>query len=743
MRTIRNNTARKPFTRMTITSYFMSGCVAALWMALAPLAYAKSIEASPDKDMEEVVATGRYLYSDQVKALKTPTPIIDVPQSLSITTAEQIIEQGFDSIGDVVLYTPGLNQSQGEGHRDAVVFRGVRSTADFFIDGVRDDVQYYRSFYNLEQVEVLRGPNALLFGRGGTGGLLNRVTKKGELGRNFAGYKTSVDTFGAFDVSGDLNYAINDTVSVRLNANYESLNNHRDFFDGDRFAINPTLRWEATPSTTVDLSYEYVDNERFIDRGIPSAAPDGTTSTASGLRTPVEALSDITFGDEDLNTATLQAHILRANISHQFTDSIKGNFTAAYADYDKLYQNLFPVGFNAANPDFDGIATVDLDGYVDTTERQNLTLSGNFVGEFETANIGHTIIAGLEYLDTKNDNDRFNTFFDSSQDDVETFAADHPINILNGVGVNAAGVTTTNDFSVDVNDDDDADLNVFSAFIQDEISVTDWLDIIVGARFDSFDFTVENTLAALDDPDRTLSSTDTEISPRFGVILKPKENISLYGSFSESFIPQSGEQFAEISSAEAAITPDVAQNLEAGIKWDILPALSFTAAIFEIETTAGIPTGDSDNQVIESLVRVQGLEASVSGNVTDHFNVTAGVSFLNGDIIEGGDKVDSEPRELPGFTASAWGKYDFTDRFGLGLGVTHQDDSFADGNNTTVLPSFTRVDAAAYYDVNEDFRLQVNVENLTDTEYFPNAHTDDQITVGAPINAKFTISGRF
>ena len=92
---------------------------------------------------------------------------------------------------------------------------------------------------------------------------------------------------------------------------------------------------------------------------------------------------------------------------------------------------------------------------------------------------------------------------------------------------------------------------------------------------------------------------------------------------------------------------------------------------------------------------------------------------------------------------SAWGKYDFTDRFGLGLGVTHQDDSFADGNNTTVLPSFTRVDAAAYYDVNEDFRLQVNVENLTDTEYFPNAHTDDQITVGAPINAKFTISGRF
>jgi len=529
---------------------------------------------------------------------------------------------------------------------------------------VRDDVQYYRSLYNLEQVEVLRGPNALLFGRGGTGGLINRVTKKGVLGEDFTGYKSSIDTFGGFDIAGDVNYAVNETVSVRLNAYYESLNNHRDFFDGDRFGINPTLRWEATPDTTVDLSYEYVDNERFIDRGIPSAAPDGTTSTVSGLRRPVEALADITFGDEELNTATLQAHILRASISHQFSDNLKGNFTAAYGDYDKLYQNLFPVGFNAANEEFGGIATVDLDGYVDTTQRQSLNLSGNLVGEFETGAIGHTLISGLEYIDTSNN--------------------------------------TTNSFAVDVNDDDDADLSVFSAFIQDEIAVTDWLDIVVGVRFDSFDFTVENTLAALDDPDRVLSRTDEEISPRFGVILKPKENISIYGSYSESFI-----------------------------------------AVFQIETTDGIPTGDAANLVDESLVRVEGFEVSLSGDITDRLNLITGLSLLDGEIIDEGVLDDNVPREIPEFTVSAWGKYDVTDKFGLGLGVTHQGDSFADGANTTVLPSFTRLDAAAFYDVNEDLRLQVNIENLTDTDYFPNAHTDDQISVGAPINAKFTISGQF
>ena len=125
-----------------------------------------------DKDIEEVVIKGNVLYSDQVTALKTPVPVLDVPQTVSIITDSDIRKQGFREIGDIVRYTPGVNTSQGEGHRDSVVFRGVRSTADFFQDGVRDDVQYYRSLYNVEQVEILRGPNALLFGRGGTGGCL-------------------------------------------------------------------------------------------------------------------------------------------------------------------------------------------------------------------------------------------------------------------------------------------------------------------------------------------------------------------------------------------------------------------------------------------------------------------------------------------------------------------------------------------------------------------------------------------
>ena len=225
---------------------------------------------SNSADPEEIIVKGKVLYSDQVTALKTPVPIIDVPQTLSIVTDEEIRKQGFRDLGDIVRYTPGVNTSQGEGHRDSVVFRGVRSTADFYLDGVRDDVQYYRSLYNLEQVEILRGPNALLFGRGGTGGIINRVTKKAVLDDAFGSFDMGADTFGAFDFAVDYNVQTGENSALRINFHSDTLENHRDYYDGDRYGFNPTLRVQLSPQTTLDLSYEHADHERFIDRGVPT-----------------------------------------------------------------------------------------------------------------------------------------------------------------------------------------------------------------------------------------------------------------------------------------------------------------------------------------------------------------------------------------------------------------------------------------------------------------------------------------
>ncbi|WP_234027237.1 TonB-dependent siderophore receptor [Erythrobacter sp. KY5] len=673
---------------------------------------------------EDILVTGDVLQSSVVASVKTPTPIIDVPQSLTITTEEQITERGWTSIGQIIDYTPGVNTSQGEGHRDAIVFRGVRSTADFFIDGIRDDVQYYRGLYNLQQVEILRGPNALLFGRGGTGGVLNRVTKKGELGANFAGGQVAVDTFGEFSVQGDINLSSSETFAFRLNASYESLNNHRDFYDGERIGINPTARIALGEDTTLDLAYEYANHDRFIDRGIVTGT-DGR---------PVEAFEEIVFGDPELNFHELEAHLLRANLQHNFSDNWKGVVSAFYGDYDKLYSNFYAERYDQANTP----GEVTTDGYVDTTTRENLILSGNLVGEFETGSVGHTLLIGAEYINTQSVNDRFNPVWDQTNDDNEIFAVQRPLALRGGVGVNASGQVTTVAFS-DLNDFTDGDLEVFSLFIQDEIELTEWLNLVVGGRFDSFDLTVVD----LANGGAVQSRKDEEFSPRGGLIIKPQENISIYASYSESFLPRSGEQFADLGGNAAALDPDQFTNLEAGVKWDILDRLSLTAAIFEIEQST--PEVDDTDPALLVVVdsTISGFEFQLQGEVMPGWQVSAGYSYLDGEQVDQTGPTGLRPRELPENMFSIWNSITVTDRFGIGVGLTHQDESFINNSNSAILPSYTRIDASAFYDVSENWRIQVNVENLTDTLYFPNSHSTHQASVGAPLNARFAINGRF
>ena len=690
--------------------------------------------ASAEDKMDEIIVERQYLQSNEILALKSPTPIIDVPQSLSIIDAAQITEQGFDSVADIINYTAGVINSQGEGHRDAVVFRGVRSTADFYVDSVRDDVQYYRGFYNIDQLEVLRGANALLFGRGGTGGLINRVTKKGQIGEEFTGYKSYIDSFGAHGVEIDRNFDSGDNHAIRLNAMYEGLANHRDHYDGERLAINPTARIAVGENSTIDLSYEYINNDRFIDRGIPTG-DNGQ---------PVEAFKDIIFGDPALNTAEVDAHILRATLTQDFSENLKGVFNVTYSDFDKLYQNLYASGYDqAATPN-----EVTLDGYVDTTQRQSFNLSGNLISEFKTGSIGHTIVTGVEYRDTQNDNDRFNTDFDPTAGDEDniTLTVGNPLTIIGGQGVDATGAAFANDFTSDQQDGSEAKIKVFSAYIQDEIALSDNFDLVLGGRFDSFDIVSTNLLTG-----GVNSRKDEEFTPRLGLVYKPQENISVYGSYSESFLPRSGGQFASVSGSTELLEPDYFETLEAGIKWDFNSGLSLTAAVFQNEQKIDAsPDGAPENLERRGL-EVEGFELQLEGNLTDQLYVTAGYTNLSGktDFTQTGIAQEL-PRELPENTFSIWSTYQMNDKLGFGLGATYQDDSFitdldigSDTSTHPTLPSFTRVDAAAYYDLNDDLRLQLNVENLTDELYFPTSHSTHQATVGAPLNAKFTVSGKF
>ena len=672
---------------------------------------------------ETITIMGQYLSVNEINSVKTPTPVIDVPQSLSIMTADELTRRGITAIGQIIDYTPGVNTSQGEGHRDSVVFRGIRSTADFFLDGNRDDVQYYRSLYNVEKVEILRGPNALLFGRGGTGGVLNRVTKKPVTGEAFTGLKASIDYYGAYSIEVDDNISDDDNAAFRINAMVESLNNHRDFYDGNREGFNPTFRYKYSEDTILDLSYEYANHERFIDRGIPTGA-DGR---------PVENLDYIVFGDPENNYHTLEANVIRANIEHQISDDFKGNFSVYYGDFDKVYANFYATDYD------EDTRVVELDGYIDGTQRQNLILSSNLISETEFAGLNHTIIFGLEYISTRSNQDRFNPVFSTTLGDRESFNLSRPLDFRGLAGTNADGIPFTVDFS-DLNDATKVDLTVTSFYAQDEIEISEHLDIVLGARFDSFDITVFNA-----DPDvrETRSRTDDEISPRAGIVFKPQENISLYASYSESFLPRSGEQYANINGNNNQLDPDTYSNQEIGFKWDIDSDLSFTAALFENEQSSP-QVADNDPSTLDVIdSEISGFEMTLSGTVTEDWYMSANYSNLDGEIVDRSGPTGRTPRELPENTFSIWNTYMISDEFGIGFGATYQGESFINSSNSAVLPSYTRIDAAAYYDLSPTWRLQLHVENLTDELYFPSAHSTHQATVGSPVNVKLAIIGTF
>ena len=697
----------------------------AVTLAVVAVSAAPSNAENSDESLiEETIVRGSYLQSSEVSALRTPTPILDVPQSLSIVTSEEILRRGFTSVSDIIEYLPGVSMSQGEGHRDAVVFRGVRSTADFFIDGVRDDVQYYRPLYNLEQLEVLRGPNALLFGRGGTGGILNRVTKKANTGENFSQLTGYADSFGAGGLQGDVNIGLSDTVAFRVNAMAEGLDNHRDHYDGERVGINPTVRMMLSEATRLDVSYEYVDHERFIDRGIPTGS-NGE---------PVERFDRVVFGDPDVNLTSLEAHIFIANLQHRFSDSMKGQLTAFYGDYDKLYQNFYAASYSESNsPD-----VVTLDGYVDTTQRDNLIFSGNLIKELAFVGMSHRFLVGAEYVDTSSNQDRWNTYWSETADDRETFMVTRPMGIVGGSGVNALGVQTVNDFTVDLNDDTRVGIEVVSVYVQDEMAVTESLDLVLGARFDQFEIDVFNVPAS-----ESRSKREEEVSPRIGVVYKPMQNMSLYASYSESFLPRSGEQFANINGSKNQLDADTFANTELGFKWDISSSLSFTAAIFEIEQESP-QVADSDPDTLDVIKsETDGFELQLEGQITDAWYVSAAYSFLDGEQMGRSGPTGLRPRELPENMFSVWNFVQFTANLGMGIGLTYQDESFINNSNTARLPSYTRVDAAIYYEWSDDWRIQLNVENLGDTDYYPSSHSTHQATVGAPFNARIAITKDF
>ena len=675
-----------------------------------------AIDVRPVSESVEVRATLPDAGAGSLTATRTLTPLRDVPQSVTIIPRAAIADQSMQSMADVVRYVPGVGMGQGEGNRDTPILRGNTTTSDFFVDGVRDDVQYFRDLYNVERVEALKGPNAMIFGRGGAGGVINRATRQADW--------TNVNEFtlqgGSHDnrrASFDLGRPIG-SFAARVTGMYENSDSHRNAVSTERYGLNPTVAFTAGSGTMIRAGYERFHDDRTADRGIPAFGGG-----------PVETAASTFFGDPDESNSVVTVDALTAAVDHRIGASLLLRNRTRFADYDKFYQNVFPSSAVSA----DG-STVSLSAYNNGTARQNFFNQTDLNLTAFTGRIKHVLLAGAEFGRQETDNVRQTGYFTAAGPSVTSVA----------VPVSAPTVSVPLTFRPSATDADNHGVATVAAFYgQDQVEISRHVQALVGLRFDRFDVDFRNNRT-----NASFASTDNLVSPRLGVIFKPSEPVSVYASYSLAYVPRAGEQLSSLTLTNQSLDPEKFTNYEAGLKWDVRSLVSLTAAVYHLNRTNVVVPDPNDpaRSILVDGQRTAGFELGAAGHLTDAWSLAGGYAYQDGKItstLSATAREGARLTQVPRHSFSLWNRYQVTRRLGVGAGIIHNADMFTSTDNTVVLPAFTRVDGALFVRLSRALSAQVNVENLFDERYYPFAHGNNNITPGAPRLFRVALTTRF
>jgi catecholate siderophore receptor len=643
---------------------------------------------------------------------KTDTPLKEVPASISVVPAQLMKDQAMKSLADVVRYVPGALTHQGEGNRDEFIFRGIGSSANLFVDGIRDDAQVFRDLYNLERVEVLKGAGGMIFGRG-AGGALNRVTKKPVLGH--VGEATvTVGQFNQLRATADVGGQLNDSAAWRLNAMGESAGSFRDGVDLKRYAINPTVTFLPSARTAITLGLDHLRDERTADRGFPSQ---------NGR--PFKADPSTFFGNADQSNAHSYVDSAYAIVDHEFGNGVQLRNNLRVTHYDKYYQNVFPTTttpVNAANQ-------VSLSAYNNANERTNVFNQTDLTTKFNAGGLEHTLLAGLELGHQDSTSKRNTGFFGAAT------------TILVPASSPTGTATNFRQNGTDANNNVKAD--VAAIYVQDQIALSKNWKAIAGLRYDYFRAKLDDRRTLV--PATDLAHTDKEFSPRLGLIWSPTSTQTYYASYSSSFLPSAETLSLAVNTAN--LDPEEAKNFEIGGRWDLQPNLTLSAAIFRLDRNNVRNADGNGGIVLAGQQRTDGVEVALQGDVTRNWQVYAGYAHLDARITKAtaaAGNLGHRPQLVPENTLSVWNKVNLGGGWGAGLGVVYQGESFPNADNAVTLPSFTRADGALYYAFADGkTRIALNVENLFDKKYFPTSDANNNISVGAPRNARVTLTSAF
>jgi catecholate siderophore receptor len=629
-----------------------------------------------------------------LSSTKYTEPLLDTPQTINVITKEVIEEQGATTLRDVLKNVPGLTITAGEGGNpagDNLTLRGFSARNDIFVDGVRDLSPQSRDPFNLEQVDVVKGPGSVYTGRGSTGGSINLLNKTPGLRRSFGG---TLD-FGSDRTrraTADINVPFGDSLAFRMNL----LGHHsgvagRDVVKFDRWGVAPSLSFGLGKPMRFTVSYYKLKQNNISDYGIPWVPVTNNVLVEIRDR-PAPVPRNTFYGLRDRDFESLNSDLVTLKFERDFDDnlSLRNQFRYADSSRDSI----------ATPPRFANNNSTAINREMRSwlTEDKVWDNQTDFIAHFSTGTIEHSLITGLNL--TRENNTRgtrtapnmLTTLLNPNPDDVFT------------------GVITTSPIVGDVT------ANSQAVYLFDTAKFGKQWEFNGGLRWDRFDADGITTTGA------PVSRVDKMLSVRAGAVFKPLPQGTIYASYGTSLNPSL--EGLSYNTANAVIDPEKTYTVEAGSKWDFFSGrMLLSGAIFRVEKlnarTPGILPGDPP-QVLEGKQKVQGLELSVEGNVTREWQVLAGYTFLDSMTVDSNvpAEIGKELVNTPPQSFNIWTTYRLPSGFHVGGGARFVDRRFGNTINTRFVDAYWTFDLMASYPISSHIDLRLNISNLTDKYYF-------------------------
>ncbi|NBA97863.1 TonB-dependent siderophore receptor [Pseudomonas sp. R5(2019)] len=700
--------------------------------------------------------------TEKAQSQKYTAPLVNTPRSVTVVPQQVLKDTNAISMQDALRTVPGITFGAGEGGNpqgDRPFIRGFDSQADTYLDGVRDTASQSREIFAIESIEVSKGPNSAIGGRGSAGGSINLVSKKAHLGNSFdGGFTWGSDQTQRYTLDG--NYQFSDTAAGRLNLmSHESNVAGRDTVDYDRWGIAPSLAFGLGTDTRVNLDYYHLENNDTPDSGIPYSMPASGRSADRNKANPDKPNdggdSSNFYGlDRDLRKG--RTDIATIAIEHDLSDAltIKNTLRHGSSMQDYILTQPDDSKGNVNNGSVWRRANTRVSN-VDTTTNQT-----DLFGDVYIAGFKNSFSTGIEFTREEAEKSTYTVNTDTTPATAAATTNCTPAMIGAASNYNCTSLSnpTPNDpWSGSITRNyagTDTDANTRAIYVFDTLELSSQWLVNMGLRYDHFD-TQYKTFNASGVTTAKGKDTSEFVTGQFGVVYKPAENGSIYASYATAATPPGnalgeGQDGNPLNGGTTRndLKPETSKNYEIGTKWDLYnDRLSLTAAVFRTEKDNARVQIDSTTYQNVGKSRVDGVELSATGKITNQWQVFAGYSFMDSELVKGGPlDVINEGNELPNtprHSASVWTTYAITPKLTIGGGAFYVDDVFGSVANTTLVDSYVRYDAMASYKLTKNVDLQLNVQNLTDETYYDKAFSTHFANQAAGRMALFSTNVHF